>query len=170
MGILNITPDSFSDGGLSSQGLSAAVDAAKQLADSGADIIDIGGQSTRPGADFVGAEEECSRVVPLIRSLFICSLDGFWRMRIGYGGPLQKPVLVLHLTAFDANPMPWIGLKYIQSSSNIWLTLSMKAPFALQNHSCCPPCQSAWVHCLGLKRKNERKAVAWQCPCVCLFD
>ena len=67
MGILNITPDSFSDGGLSSQNLSRAVEAAKQLAGDGADVIDIGGQSTRPGADLIAAEEECNRVIPIIR-------------------------------------------------------------------------------------------------------
>ena len=67
MGILNITPDSFSDSGLSRQDLGEVVEAAKRLADDGAAIIDIGGQSTRPGADLIAAGEECNRVIPLIR-------------------------------------------------------------------------------------------------------
>ena len=68
MGILNITPDSFSDGG---QYLEAttAVDRGRQLARAGADIIDIGGESTRPGAAAVSATEEMRRVLPVIERL-----------------------------------------------------------------------------------------------------
>lgn len=65
MGILNVTPDSFSDGGRF-QKLSDAVDRANAMADAGADIIDVGGESTRPGADAVGEEEEMARVIPVI--------------------------------------------------------------------------------------------------------
>ncbi|WP_245946829.1 dihydropteroate synthase [Paenibacillus cellulosilyticus] len=68
MGILNATPDSFSDGG-SYANVSAAVERAKQMAEEGADIIDIGGESTRPGFTPVSEEEEISRVVPVIRAL-----------------------------------------------------------------------------------------------------
>lgn len=68
MGILNVTPDSFSDGG-SFNTLAAAVTQAQQLADAGADIIDVGGQSTRPGAVEVSIEEEIERVVPVVREL-----------------------------------------------------------------------------------------------------
>lgn len=68
MGILNITPDSFSDGG---RFLSAgdAIDQAKRMQDEGADIIDIGGESTRPGAELVTIEEEKNRVIPIIEKL-----------------------------------------------------------------------------------------------------
>lgn len=68
MGILNVTPDSFSDGGkfLSPD---AAVAQAEQMISEGADIIDVGGESTRPGAPLVTAEEEMQRVLPVIRSL-----------------------------------------------------------------------------------------------------
>lgn len=68
MGILNITPDSFSDGGLlvSPQ---AALDYALQLMDEGADLLDIGGESTRPGASPVSVEEEMRRVLPLVEML-----------------------------------------------------------------------------------------------------
>ncbi|KAJ2081222.1 trifunctional dihydropteroate synthetase [Coemansia sp. RSA 988] len=68
MGILNCTPDSFSDGGCYTS-LDAAVEHARELVRSGADIIDIGGQSTRPGAVQIGADEEIKRVVPVVRRL-----------------------------------------------------------------------------------------------------
>jgi dihydropteroate synthase len=68
MGIVNVTPDSFSDGGrfLSPQ---AAVDQGLRLLDEGADILDVGGESTRPGAEPVPAEEEQARVLPVIRGI-----------------------------------------------------------------------------------------------------
>lgn len=68
MGILNVTPDSFSDGGLFSS-VDEAVAHAERLISEGADIIDVGGESTRPGGEPVSAEEEISRVVPVIEAL-----------------------------------------------------------------------------------------------------
>jgi len=68
MGILNVTPDSFSDGGKYAS-LDLALEHAGHMIDEGADIIDIGGESTRPGAAPVTAAEELNRVVPLVRSL-----------------------------------------------------------------------------------------------------
>lgn len=68
MGILNVTPDSFSDGGKYS-GVSAALSQAEIMIAEGADIIDIGGESTRPGSDSVGADEQIRRVVPAIRAI-----------------------------------------------------------------------------------------------------
>lgn len=68
MGILNITPDSFSDGGRFSCPESA-VDEGIRMAEEGADIIDIGGESTRPGSDPVPMEEELARVIPVIKGL-----------------------------------------------------------------------------------------------------
>jgi dihydropteroate synthase len=68
MGILNVTPDSFSDGG-KFQGLEKAVAHGLQMAEEGADIIDIGGESTRPGAKPVQALEEIARTVPVIKKL-----------------------------------------------------------------------------------------------------
>ncbi|MGQ0679617.1 MAG: dihydropteroate synthase [Actinomycetota bacterium] len=68
MGVLNVTPDSFSDGGdFIDPG--AAVDRALQMVDQGADILDIGGESTRPGAEEVPETEELRRVVPVIKAL-----------------------------------------------------------------------------------------------------
>jgi len=68
MGILNVTPDSFSDGG-SFFSLSGAVAEGIRLVSSGADLLDIGGESTRPGSDPVTPEEEKERVIPVIRAL-----------------------------------------------------------------------------------------------------
>ncbi len=68
MGILNVTPDSFSDGGLHAT-LPAALAAARAMAAAGADILDIGGESTRPGADPVPLADEIARTVPVIAAL-----------------------------------------------------------------------------------------------------
>ncbi|BAU48971.1 dihydropteroate synthase [Sulfurifustis variabilis] len=67
MGILNVTPDSFSDGGVFF-GPDAALARASQMVEEGADILDIGGESTRPGARQVSAQEEIERVVPVIEA------------------------------------------------------------------------------------------------------
>ncbi len=68
MGILNVTPDSFSDGGQYNS-IETALEQAKKMMDNGADIIDIGGQSTRPGAEEITLEEELNRVIPIIQKL-----------------------------------------------------------------------------------------------------
>jgi dihydropteroate synthase len=68
MGILNVTPDSFSDGGMY-LGERTAVDRGVAMVDEGADIVDVGGESTRPGSDSVSVREELDRVVPVIENL-----------------------------------------------------------------------------------------------------
>lgn len=68
MGILNVTPDSFSDGGRYNR-VGAALRHAEEMLEAGADIIDIGGESTRPGHQPVGQEEELERVMPVIEAL-----------------------------------------------------------------------------------------------------
>lgn len=68
MGILNVTPDSFSDGGLFLDPFAAADHAARML-EEGAHIIDVGGESTRPGADEVSIEDELSRVIPVVEAI-----------------------------------------------------------------------------------------------------
>ena len=68
MGVLNVTPDSFSDGGKFFDA-SSAIDQAKSMVENGAGIIDIGGESTRPGAQAVTAKEELNRVIPVIEAL-----------------------------------------------------------------------------------------------------
>jgi dihydropteroate synthase len=68
MGVLNVTPDSFSDGGRFLE-FDRAVAQAEQMIGEGADIIDVGGESTRPGSEFVSEEEESGRVIPVIKRL-----------------------------------------------------------------------------------------------------
>ena len=66
MGILNFTPDSFSDGGVFNN-IDLAIEHVRKMIDDGADIIDVGGESTRPGYTLISDEEEISRVVPIIK-------------------------------------------------------------------------------------------------------
>lgn len=68
MGIINVTPDSFSDGGVHLDH-AAAIASGHAMLEAGADILDIGGESTRPGAEPVPPEEECRRILPVIREL-----------------------------------------------------------------------------------------------------
>ncbi len=68
MGVLNVTPDSFSDGGRYDT-VQAAFERASEMADAGAAILDVGGESTRPGAPPVGLDEELARVIPVIEEL-----------------------------------------------------------------------------------------------------
>jgi len=86
MGILNVTPDSFSDGGKYNQ-IEAALQHAKEMIEEGADILDIGGESTRPGHIQISEEEEIERVLPVIRELrkqfphILLSIDTYkWRV------------------------------------------------------------------------------------------
>ena len=71
MGILNVTPDSFSDGGWFLDS-ALAIDQAQKMAAEGADIIDIGGESTKPGASYVNEEEEIKRIGPIVEALGKC--------------------------------------------------------------------------------------------------
>ncbi|MDQ6650785.1 MAG: dihydropteroate synthase [Actinomycetota bacterium] len=73
MGVLNVTPDSFSDGGRYA-GRDAAVRRGEELFAAGADIVDVGGESTRPGAARVDADEEAARVLPVVTALASCGL------------------------------------------------------------------------------------------------
>jgi dihydropteroate synthase len=70
MGVLNVTPDSFSDG---SEYItpSAAIERAQQIAEDGADILDLGGESSRPGAQGISADEELRRVLPVLEGLSV---------------------------------------------------------------------------------------------------
>ncbi|RME22602.1 MAG: dihydropteroate synthase, partial [Deltaproteobacteria bacterium] len=68
MGVVNVTPDSFSDGG-KFYDRQRAIDHALELAEQGADILDIGGESSRPGSEPVPAQEELDRVVPVIEGI-----------------------------------------------------------------------------------------------------
>jgi len=135
MGILNLTPDSFSGDGLlaAPQALEAALKQAESFLQAGADLLDIGGESTRPGAQPVSAEEEASRVLPVIRALAaefpqaILSIDT-WKARVasqalaagahilndvwglradpllaGVAASAQAPVILMHNRSQPAN-------------------------------------------------------------------
>ena len=67
MGVINVTPDSFSDGG-DHANPADAIEHALRLVEAGADVLDIGGESTRPGAEPIGAAEECDRILPVIEA------------------------------------------------------------------------------------------------------
>jgi dihydropteroate synthase len=108
MGVVNVTPDSFSDGGrfLTPD---AAVDHALDLAAQGADILDFGGESTRPGAQPVSAEEEQRRVVPVIERVAAAGLGGEISIDTSKLAVAQRAVdagatLVNDVTAFRAEP------------------------------------------------------------------
>ena len=98
MGIVNVTPDSFSDGGRLTS-VEAAVAHGLRLAGQGANILDIGGESTRPGADPVDADEEMARIVPVIAGL----------RAAGWAGPISidtmKPAVAR--AAFAAGATMW---------------------------------------------------------------
>ena len=68
MGILNVTPDSFSDGG-QFDSKDKALERALEMVEEGADIIDVGGESTRPNADVIGVQHELDRVLPVIEAI-----------------------------------------------------------------------------------------------------
>jgi dihydropteroate synthase len=107
MGILNITPDSFSDGGDYLRP-TAALDRARAMIEEGADIIDIGGQSSRPGSQPVSEDEELKRVVPVIRKLREewdgpVSIDTY-RARVAEESLAAGASIVNDITAFTAEP------------------------------------------------------------------
>ena len=127
MGILNLTPDSFSDGGKFNNEKSALLHAEKLLKD-GADFIDIGAQSTRPNAEYLSAEEEIRRIgnmISLIKKEFpeaLISIDTFYAdvVKFGYNEGMDV-VNDISGGYFDENLLPTVaetGLPYILMHSN----------------------------------------------------
>jgi len=107
MGILNITPDSFSDGG-AFFAPAHAVERARRIAAEGADILDIGGESTRPGSQGVDAEEELRRILPVLEALrndysLPISIDTS-KSEVGRAALEQGAVLINDVTAFEKDP------------------------------------------------------------------
>ncbi len=100
MGVVNVTPDSFSDGGLFLEA-GAAIEHGRQLLAEGADIVDVGGESTRPGADSVPEEEELRRVLPVVEGLAGARISvdttkaGVAREAIGAGAEMVNDVSAL---------------------------------------------------------------------------
>ncbi|MEW4372802.1 dihydropteroate synthase [Paenibacillus kandeliae] len=120
MGILNITPDSFSDGG-SYTSVDTALRHATQMAEEGAHIIDIGGESTRPGHDPVSAQEELDRVLPVIAALH-----------------RELPQLVLSIDTYKAE----VARQALQAGAHIvndvWGGMADEQMFAVVAESGCP--------------------------------
>ncbi|HEY5363832.1 MAG TPA: dihydropteroate synthase, partial [Aestuariivirga sp.] len=101
MGVVNVTPDSFSDGGVNSQS-GVAITAARQMIEDGASLLDIGGESTRPGAVDVSIIEEQARIMPVIMALaqnHLVSVDtrksGLMREALGAGAAFINDVSAL---------------------------------------------------------------------------
>ncbi len=134
MGILNVTPDSFSDGGLFLRP-EAAVMQARQMA-AGADIIDIGGESTRPGANFVDNDEEINRTAPVIAALRQGGLDGpisidtrksaVARSAFAHGATILNDVTALQ---FD----PEMALAAVDLAAPVILMHSIGTPATMQD-------------------------------------
>ncbi|MGE0829077.1 MAG: dihydropteroate synthase [Hyphomonadaceae bacterium] len=123
MGILNATPDSFSDGGKHSDAGAAADAALKMIAD-GADIIDIGGESTRPGAASVSAEEEKARVTPIIK-----------RLHAQTNAPISIDTMKPEVAqaAFDAGASIWNDVMALQAPGALETAAKLGAPVILMH-------------------------------------
>jgi dihydropteroate synthase len=106
MGVVNVTPDSFSDGGefLDPE---RAIAHGRELADEGADLLDVGGESTRPGAEAVGADEELRRVAPVVEALagggLAVSIDTS-KVAVAEGALGAGAAMVNDVTALRAEP------------------------------------------------------------------
>jgi dihydropteroate synthase len=118
MGILNATPDSFFDGN-KYQGIDAQLHHAEKMIYDGADIIDIGGYSTRPGADTVSEQEELDRVIPLINKIkqlfpdIIISIDTF-RSGVAEAAINAGADIINDVTAGEADPEMFLTVKKLQ--------------------------------------------------------
>lgn len=112
MGILNITPDSFSGDGLLTQGdaVVAALAQARRFAAAGADVLDIGGESTRPGAQPISAAQELERVLPVITALARADLDVFlsldtYKAEVALAALQVTPVWINDVWGLHADPL-----------------------------------------------------------------
>ena len=106
-GILNVTPDSFSDGGKYTS-VDAAVQQARKLIQEGAQILDIGGESTRPGSHYVEIQEEIDRVVPVIEAIrqesdVLISVDT-WKSQVAAAALEAGADIVNDITGFLGDP------------------------------------------------------------------
>ena len=103
MGIVNVTPDSFSDGGLFLDA-AAAIEHGRRLRAEGAEILDVGGESTRPGADPVSEEEELERVVPVIEALDGTVSIDTTKARVARAALAAGATIVNDVSAFRFDP------------------------------------------------------------------
>ena len=135
-GILNITPDSFSDGG-DNLVISKSIKNAELMVNSGANFIDVGGESTRPGATIVDENEECRRVLPIIQMLYNrnikMSLDTLKndKKSIDVIKRYNVPVILMHMPGTPQNMMQ--NNKYVDVLYDVYDFLEERINFCLQN-------------------------------------
>jgi len=136
MGVLNLTPDSFSDGN-SYRSIREAVAAAEKMVVEGADIIDIGGESTRPGAEPVSAREELERVLPVIGKLagrldVPISIDT-WKSEVAAGAIAAGAEIVNDISAMTFDPS--MAETVAESGAAVVLMHSRGRPTEMQNNT-----------------------------------
>ena len=125
MGILNVTPDSFSDGG-QFNAVESAVAHCQQMMDNGATIIDIGGESTRPNADVVATAEELQRVVPVVQAIRQHCGNDIW-LSIDTSNPEVMQA------AFDAGADIWNDVRALKRTGAAELAASLDIPVMLMH-------------------------------------
>jgi dihydropteroate synthase len=142
MGVLNVTPDSFSDGG-EFLDADAAVAHARELVDHGADILDVGGESTRPGAEPVSAAEELRRVVPVLEGIAAAAAEQL---------PAERPQVSIDTTkASVARAAIAAGASLINDVSALRADPAMVELVADSGVDCC------LMHMLGEPRTMQRE-------------
>ena len=125
MGILNVTPDSFSDGG-QFNAIESAVAHCQQMMDNGATIIDIGGESTRPNADNVATAEEMQRVIPVVQAIRQHFGNDVW-LSIDTSNPEVMQ------TAFDAGADIWNDVRALKRTGAAALAATLDIPVMLMH-------------------------------------
>ncbi|OXL27158.1 dihydropteroate synthase [Psychrobacter sp. DAB_AL32B] len=125
MGILNVTPDSFSDGG-QFNGIDKAVAHCQQMIEGGATIIDIGGESTRPNADAVATDEEIQRVIPIVQAIREHCGDSIW-LSIDTSNPAVMQV------AFDAGADIWNDVRALKRAGAAVMAAQLDIPVMLMH-------------------------------------
>ena len=141
MGVLNVTPDSFSDGG-DFLDADVAVAHARELVDQGADILDVGGESTRPGAEPVSVAEELRRVVPVLEGIATAAVDR---------PPAERPQVSIDTTkAAVARAAVAAGAGMVNDVSALRADPAMVAVVADSGVECC------LMHMLGEPRTMQR--------------
>jgi dihydropteroate synthase len=151
MGIVNVTPDSFSDGGLFLDA-DAAVAHGLELLKQGADILDIGGESTRPGAQPVGVEEELRRVVPVVEGLAAAtaSMPAPPRISIDTSTPARPLISIDTSKAAVARSALAAGASLVNDVSALRADPEMAGVVAESGAQCC------LMHMLGEPRTMQR--------------
>ena len=125
MGILNVTPDSFSDGG-QFNAIDKAVAHCQQMIESGATIIDIGGESTRPNADTVATDEEIQRVIPVVQAIRQYCGDSIW-LSIDTSNPAVMQA------AFEVGADIWNDVRALKRAGAAALAVQLDIPVMLMH-------------------------------------